>query len=75
MEIVKFIFACFGSFITTVSFLGGLWVKHQKLPEDQISTAESGARERIKTIESKAREEIKEVRKGAIIKTEKQRAA
>ena len=37
--------------------------------------AESGARERIKTIESKAREEIKEVREGAIIKTEKRRAA
>ena len=68
MEIAKSIFACIGSFITAAGFFGGLWAKHQKRLEDKIAAAEAGARERIKTIEAAARE-------GAIIKTEKRRAA
>ena len=68
MEIVKFIFACFGSFVTAAGFFGGLWAKHQKRLEDKIAAAEAGARERIKTIEAAAR---KEVREGSIAKTEK----
>ena len=64
-----------GSFVTAAGFFGGLWAKHQKRLEDKIAAAEAGARERIKTIEAAAREEIKKVREGAIIKTEKRRAA
>lgn len=75
MEIVKFIFACFGSFVTAAGFFGGLWARYQKKQEDKIASAQANAREQIKAIEARAREEIKEVREGAIIKTDKRRAA
>ena len=71
MEIVKFIFACFGSFVTEAGFFGGLWARYQKKQEDKIASAHASAREQIKAIEARAREEIKEVREGAIIKTDK----
>ena len=75
MEIVKFIFACFGSFVTAAGFFGGLWARYQKKQEDKIASAQASAREQIKAIEARAREEIKEVREGAITKTDKRRAA
>ena len=71
MEIVKFIFACFGSFVTAAGFFGGLWARYQKKQEDKIASAHASAREQIKAIEARAREEIKEVREGSIAKTEK----
>ena len=71
MEIVKFIFACFGSFVTAAGFFGGLWARYQKKQEDKIASAQASAHEQIKAIEARAREEIKEVREGSIAKTDK----
>ena len=65
----------YGSFVTAAGFFGGLWARYQKKQEDKIASAQASAREQIKAIEARAREEIKEVREGAIIKTDKRRAA
>ena len=47
MEIVKFIFACIGSAITTAGFFGGLWANHNKRVDAKIAAIQSGAESKI----------------------------